>query len=55
MAKDIASLAPMHKAFQDRAAEVEHLAEGWKLSLQIHERLRRLEAGKPLLELLAKD
>ena len=52
MARDIATLALMYEAFQDRVAEVERLAEGWRRSIRVHERLRRLEAGRPLLELV---
>ena len=34
--------------------EPEHvrLARGWRRSIQVFERLRRLEAGRPLLELV---
>ena len=35
--------------------EVGRLAHGWRLSIQIHERLRRLEEGRPLLELLKNE
>ncbi len=27
------------------------LAQGWRLSIQVFERLRRLESGRPILEL----
>ena len=38
----------------DRVAEAQRLAEGWRLSIQVFERIRRQESGKPLLR-LSKD
>ncbi len=35
--------------------EGERLAQGWWLSLQVHERLRRLDEGRPLLELMRNE
>jgi len=46
------SLALTYKALQDRVAEVERLAEGWKRSLTVCERLKRLDEGRPLLEIV---
>ncbi len=38
-----------------RPYEVARLAHGWRLSIQIHERLRRGEEGRPLLELMKNE
>ena len=37
------------------APEAERLASGWKLSLRVFERLRRIEEGRPLLELVKPE
>ena len=40
---------------ESREAEQLRLAEGWRLALRAHERLRRLEQGRPLLELVRNE
>lgn len=47
-------LEPGHRSVPDSddAEQVRGMVEGWRESLRIHERLRRLEEGRPLLELM---
>ena len=40
------------KAPQDRVAEVERLAEGWRRTLEVCGRLKRLDEGRPLIEIV---
>ena len=52
MAKDIATLALMHEALQDRVAEVERLARGWRRGWITIQRLKRRDEGRPPMEIM---
>ena len=47
MANDIATLA-----LKVDAAEVERLALGWRRTLEVCERLKKLDEGRPLIEIV---
>ena len=44
----------LHSAAGGRVVNIEgeRLAQGWRLALQVHERLRRQEDGRPVMELV---
>ena len=43
------------KRHQAKERWVRRLARGWQVAIRLHERLRRRDEGRPLLELMKND